>query len=266
MFNVTLGQYYPGRSFLHQVDPRTKLLATLAYSILIFLVKEPKGFYLVGGFALLALVASRIPPLTLIRGLRPILVFLVITVAFNALMTPGETLWRWGPFHVTREGLAFGGLMALRLVLLVLVTSLLTLTTTPIALTDGMERLLRPFQRLGLPTAELALMMTIALRFVPTLFDEAQRILRAQQARGARLRVRGPLAQMQALLPILVPLFVAAFRRADELAVAMEARGYRGGRGRTRMRELRYTWRDGVTALAVAAFAAGVVYLRWFAG
>ncbi|MFO7171972.1 MAG: energy-coupling factor transporter transmembrane component T [Bacillota bacterium] len=266
MFNITLGQYYPGRSFLHQVDPRTKILATLVYSVFIFLVKEPEGFYLVAGFALLAMAASRIPPLTLIRGLRPILIFLVITLAFNAFMTPGETLWGWGPFRVTREGLAFGGLMALRLVLLVLVTSLLTLTTTPIALTDGLERLLRPFQRLGLPAAELALMMTIALRFVPTLFDEAQRILRAQQARGARLRVRGPLAQMQALLPILVPLFVAAFRRADELAVAMEARGYRGGRGRTRMRELRYTWRDGVTALAVAAFAAGVVYLRLLAG
>lgn len=265
MFNVTIGQYYPGRSFLHQVDPRTKLTAVFLYSILIFLVREPRGFYLVGGFALVSLAASRIPPLTLLRGLRPILIFLIITVALNALLTPGETLWRWGFINITREGLSFGGLMALRLVLLVLVTSLLTLTTTPIALTDGLEQILRPFQRIGLPAAELALMMTIALRFVPTLFDEAQRILRAQQARGARLNAGGPMAQMKALLPILVPLFVAAFRRADELAVAMEARGYRGGRGRTRMKELHYGWRDGVTALAITLFAAGVLYLRWFA-
>ncbi|BDG62253.1 energy-coupling factor transporter transmembrane component T family protein [Caldinitratiruptor microaerophilus] len=259
-----IGQYVPGTSFLHRLDPRTKLVGVIAYSVLIFFLRDAVGIGLAFALAAAAVAAGRLSPALLLRGLQPVLVLLVLTVALNAVLTPGQPLGRLGPVTVTREGLALSALMAARLVLLVVVASLLTLTTTPIALTDGVERLLRPLSRVGVPAAELALMMTIALRFIPTLMEEAQRILKAQEARGARLRAQGPLRQVQALLPILVPLFVAAFRRADELAVAMEARGYRGGQGRTRMRELAFGPADAVAAALLAAWAGAVIAWRWW--
>lgn len=260
---ATMGQYVPGDSFLHRLDPRTKLLAVLLYSVILFLIRTPGAFALAAGFALLAVLLAGLAPRFLWRGLRPVLIFLAITFVLNVLLTEGEPWFQVGPVTVTREGVQLGALMAARLILLVLFSSLLTLTTTPLALTDGLERVLRPFRAVGLPAAELALMMTIALRFIPTLLDEAERILKAQQARGARLQAGGPLAQLRAMVPVLVPLFVAAFRRADELAVAMEARGYRGGAGRTRMKALRFGYRDALAGAGTLAFAAAGIWLWW---
>lgn len=258
-----LGQYVPGDGLLHRLDPRTKLLGVLLFSVLVFMVRDAAGIGLALALAAVAVAAARLSPRLLLRGLRPILVLLALTVVLNAFLTPGEALWRLGPLRVTRQGLELSVLMAVRLVLLVVVASLLTLTTTPIALTDGMERLLRPLERIGVPAGELALMMTIALRFIPTLTEEAQRILKAQEARGARFRVRGPLRQVQAVLPVLIPLFVASFRRAEELAVAMEARGYRGGRGRTRMRELAFGPADALAGAVLLLWAGAVLWRRW---
>lgn len=264
MFDLAaMGQYVPGASLLHRLDPRTKLLAVLVYSVLIFLLKTPVAMALAAGFALLAVLLARLAPRFIWRGLRPVAVFVLIAFVLNVLLTDGEALFRVGPVTVTREGVGLGALLAGRLLLLVLFSSLLTMTTTPIALTDGLERILRPFRAVGVPAAELALMMTIALRFIPTLLDEAERIMKAQQARGARFQVGGPIAQARGLLPVLVPLFVAAFRRADELAVAMEARGYRGGAGRTRMKELRFGARDAMAGAATAAFAAAALWSWW---
>ncbi len=263
---AAMGQYVPGDSFVHRLDPRTKLVAVVLYSTLIFVVRTPTAFTLAAGFALVAVLLARIGPRFLWRGLRPILIFLAITFVLNVMLTEGQPWIKLGPVTVTHEGVRIGAQMAARLILLVLFSSLLTLTTTPIALTDGLERLLRPFRSVGLPATELALMMTIALRFIPTLLDEAERILKAQQARGARFQVGGPLAQIRAMIPVLVPLFVAAFRRADDLALAMEARGYRGGAGRTRMKELNLSYRDVLAGVVLVAYVGVVVRLRWPGG
>lgn len=258
---AAITQYYPGNSLLHRLDPRTKVLGVLAYSILIFV---PKGWTALGASAVMAalcVAAGRVRPGFLFRGLRTILFFLIFTMALNIFLTPGEVVWQYGILKVTREGLELAVFVGVRLVLLISVTSLLTLTTSPIALTDGLERLMRPFRAIGWPAAEVALMMTIALRFVPTLLEEAERIIKAQEARGAQFAQGNIAARVKALVPVLVPLFVAAFRRADDLAVAMEARGYRGGH-RTRMRELEFSRRDAAAGAVLAAFAGLVLWMR----
>ena len=259
---VTVGQYFPGNSLLHRLDPRTKIVAVVVLSVAIFLPKAWPGYVVSTAFCLLAVSLAQVPIKFILRGLKPILIFLAITVLFNAFLTPGEPLfkvWRW---DVTREGLVLSAVAAVRLVLLVITASLLTLTTSPIRLTDGFERLLRPLSPLGVPAHELALMMTIALRFIPTLTEEADRIMRAQAARGADYQSGNLVNRIRALIPVLVPLFVAAFRRADELATAMEARGYRGGQGRTKMKELAYTRLDVAAALVLAVLVGAIVYLR----
>lgn len=258
---AAISQYYPGNSFLHRLDPRTKVLGIVAYSILVFVPQGPRGMGAAAAFALIAIIAGRVRIPFLLRGLRPILILLVFTLTLNLFLTPGTAIWSAGPLKITREGVALGLFVAVRLVLLIMVTSMLTLTTSPIALTDGLERLMRPAGRLGLPAAEIALMMTIALRFIPTLLEEAERIIKAQEARGARFAHGGIGARVRALVPVLVPLFVASFRRADELAVAMEARGYRGGR-RTRMRQLAFSPPDLVAGAVMAAFAAAIIWVR----
>ncbi len=259
---VTVGQYFPGNSFLHRLDPRTKILAVVLLSISIFLPKAWPGYAVTAGFVLIAVLASQVPVKFLLRGLRPILIILAITVLFNMFLTPGEVLWRFWKLSVTREGIILSVTAATRLILLVISASLLTLTTSPIRLTDGMERLLRPFSRFGVPAHELALMMTIALRFIPTLIDEADRIMRAQMARGADIGTGSVVARIKGLIPVMVPLFVAAFRRADELATAMEARGYRGGEGRTRMKELALTAADAGAWALFVVYLGAVVWLR----
>lgn len=259
---LTVGQFFPGDSALHRLDPRTKILGVLVLSVVMFLPRGWLGQGLAAGFTFMLVLLSQVPLRMIIRGLRPLMIFLAIALLFNTFLTPGEVLARLGPLTVTREGLILSLTASVRLILLVVVASLLTLTTSPIRLTDGLERLLRPFQRLGVPAHEIALMMTIALRFIPTIAEEADRIMRAQTARGAAFRAGGMVERVKALVPLLVPLFVAAFRRADELATAMEARGYRGGAGRTRMQELALSGLDWVAIGVLAVFAAGMLALR----
>ena len=243
--SFTIGQYFPGTSVVHKLDPRTKILITVAFLVCIFIAKSFWGFACVAAYILLCAYLSGIQLRFLIRGIKPIAIIVIFTFFLNLFFnTGGDVIAKWWIFTVTREGLRNAVFMAVRLILLVTGTQLLTLTTSPIALTDGLESLFKPLGRIGFPAHELAMMMSIALRFIPTLMEETDKITRAQKARGADFESGSLLKRAKALLPLLVPLFVSAFRRADELAMAMEARCYRGGKGRTKMRPLRYAKRD----------------------
>lgn len=263
--DITLGQYYPGASCVHQLDPRVKIGSVVIYVTTLFFAQSPWGYILVTAFAVIATLLARIPPSLVVRAVRPLWVIIALTLLMHLFTTPGYPLWSLGIFTITRDGLAEGLLMTLRLVLLIVVSSLLTFTTSPIMLTDGIERLLSPFRRVGVPAHELAMMMTIALRFIPTLLEETDKIMKAQTARGADFSSGNLFRRAQNMVPLLVPLFVSAFRRADELAAAMEARCYRGGEGRTHMREFILAWRD-VAALAVTAVMAGAVLVLRYSG
>jgi energy-coupling factor transport system permease protein len=241
----SLGQFYPVASPVHALDPRAKILATALLVVGIFLVDSTTGLLFVAT-ALVALVAvSHIPASTFLRLLRPVLFLVALTVIFQVLFSrEGDTLVEWGFLEVHSGGLKLGLFLALRILLLVSAAGLLTATTAPVALADGIEDLLSPLKKVRFPAHEVAMMMTIALRFIPTLGEEAEKITKAQAARGADFSEGGPLRRARSLVPVLVPLTVGAFRRADELAEAMESRGYRGGEGRTRYRELRFRARD----------------------
>jgi energy-coupling factor transport system permease protein len=259
---VTIGQYVPRESPIHRLDPRTKIAGVTAFMVVIFVARDFVGYGLLTLFLLGVILLARIPLGFVLRGLRPIIFLLVLTVVLNMFFSGvdgGTVVFRIWRLAATREGIIRALFIAARLILLVGVTSLLTFTTSPVELTDGIERLLRPFRRIGVPAHELAMMMTIALRFIPTLLEETEKIMKAQMARGAVFDRGGVLRRARALIPVLVPLFVSAFRRADELALAMEARCYRGGEKRTRMRELRFAPRDaaalGITAVASVLFA-----------
>lgn len=242
--DITVGQYYPTGSPIHRLDPRTKLIFTLVYIVMLFVVNNLWG-YLAAFVMLCVFVAiSKIPPIYLLRGVKAILFIIILTVILNLFMTPGEPVFTIGPLTITDQGIRVAEFMAVRLILLIVGTSLMTLTTSPLDLTDGMERLLKYVPLVRRYAHELSMMMSIALRFIPTLVEETQRIMKAQKARGADFETGNILKRAKALIPILVPLFISAFRRADELAVAMEARCYRGGEGRTRLKELRYTQAD----------------------
>lgn len=263
--DILIGQYYPGNSAIHRLDPRTKIIFTFALVAGLFIATTFTGFFVVGFFVFFAVLFARVPFGLILRSMRPILFLLVLTVTLHALMGGGpdaHVLWTVGPVKITKEGLMTGAFMGLRLGLLIIASSLLTLTTSPIQLTDGMEHLLHPARRIGVPAHELAMMMTIALRFIPTLMEEADKIMKAQLARGADLRSGGLLSRARALIPILVPLFVSAFRRADELALAMEARCYRGGEGRTRYQQLKYGAIDLYAAAIMTVLIAGLVWMR----
>ncbi len=260
--DITLGQYFPGNSFIHRLDPRTKILIIIAYVVMVFLVQNFIGYAALALFLAVCTAVSKISPKYLIRGLKPILVFIVFTGIFNLFLTSGEVIWSMGFLKITREGVRFAAFMVLRLIFLILGTSLLTLTTSPIALTDGMERLLSPFKKIHLPAHEIAMMMTIALRFIPTLLDETDKIMKAQSARGASIDSGNIFARAKAMVPILVPLFISAFRRADELATAMECRCYRGGEGRTRLYELKFGKVDFLGWVYAAALLAVIILLN----
>jgi energy-coupling factor transport system permease protein len=252
-----LGQYVPLDSSIHRLDPRTKILATVFLLAVLFVVREFAGLAVLTAFLAAVALLARIAPGYLLRGIRPLLWLLVFAVGLQVFFGEpgGHPVVRWGPVIVTRENLSQAAFYGWRLILLVLSTTLMTLVTSPMAFTDGLERLLRPFQRVGVPAHDLAMMMTIALRFIPTLLEEAEKIMKAQMARGAEF-TRGSLAaRARALVPLLVPLFVSAFRRADALAVAMEARCYRGGEHRTRMHALQLHVQDGVALVVVVAAA-----------
>lgn len=261
--DITLGQYFPGSSFLHRLDPRTKLIGTVLFVSGIFLAENYLAYGALAAFAALAIIFSGVPVGMVLRSLRPLWLIIVITVLIHLFTTPGTVIYSLGPLTVTQEGVRQGALMTARLVFLIVVSSLLTFTTSPIVLTDGIERLLNPFRRFGLPAHELAMMMTIALRFIPTLLEETDRIMKAQMARGADFASGNLIRRAKGMVPLLVPLFISAFRRADELAVAMEARCYRGGLGRTRMKELRLESRDTVAFAAVFALLALLGVLKW---
>jgi energy-coupling factor transport system permease protein len=252
-----LGQFYPVGSPLHELDARAKILSTGILAVGLFLVNSVAGLLLISAAVILLVAASRVPPRVFLNFLKPVAFIVALTVLFQVFFSrEGEALLEWGFLQVHEGGLFRGLFLALRILLLVSTAALLTATTAPVELADGLEDLLSPLKRLRFPAHELAMMITIALRFIPTLHEEAQKITRAQAARGADFSEGGPIRRARAMLPVLVPLTIGAFRRADELAEAMESRGYRGGEGRTRYRELRFRARD---ALALAAAALVVV-------
>ena len=255
--NITLGQYYPADSAVHRLDPRMKILLLVAMIVAIFLCGDLLAYIPVIGVLALASYLSKVPFRLLLKGLRPLRFILVFTFILNLFFLQGETpLLNLGFTVITREALLTAIQYSLRLVLLVLFSSLLTLTTAPVTLTDGLERLLSPLRVIHFPAHEMAMMMTIALRFIPTLLEEADKIMKAQSARGADFESGNLIARAKAMVPLLVPLFVSAFRRAGELAMAMEARCYHSGEGRTRLRVLRLHRGDFIAALVAAALIA----------
>jgi len=256
--DITIGQYYPTGSYVHKLDPRTKILITFALIIGLFIINTFIPYAYIIAFIFLSVYISKIPLKYIIKGLKPLRIIIIITFIINIFMTQGEPILNLGPLVMTKEGLYQAFFMSIRLILLVMGTSLLTLTTSPIALTDGIEHLLNPFKKIGVPAHELAMMMTIALRFIPTLLEETDKIMKAQMARGADFESGNIISRAKSLVPLLVPLFISAFRRADELAMAMEARCYRGGENRTRMKELKMTGKD-TTALVVTTFLLAVL-------
>lgn len=261
--DITIGRYVKGDSILHRLDPRTKIFGMLAIMVALFFVNNWIGLVYAAVVVFTVLFASQVPLKFYIRGVKPLRWILLFTAAIQIFLTPGEIIWQWGILHITAEGVRLAIFMCVRLVLLVMTTSVLTLTTTPIVLTDAVENLLSPFKRIGVPAHELAMMMTIALRFIPLLADETEKIMAAQKARGAAFDEGGLMDRARALLPILVPLFLSAINRASELAMAMEARCYHGGEGRTRLHELHYENRDRVAGILVALILALAVASRW---
>ena len=261
--DITLGQYYPEQSVVHRLDARTKILGTLLYIIEGFLVNSFAGF----GRVILALGIligiSRVPVRFIFKGLKAVVFIILLTFVLNLFMFDGTVLCHWKFLTITYEGLYRSCFMALRLILLIIGTSMLTLTTKPMELTDGLEKLLKPFNRLGLPSHEIALMMSIALRFIPTLLEETDKIMKAQQARGADFESGNLMQRVKSMIPILIPLFVGSFRIAQDLALAMEARCYHGGVGRTRMKEIVFSRRDGVAGVLLAVFLGIVIASRW---
>lgn len=258
--DVTFGQYYPTQSFVHRMDPRAKLLALIAYIVLLFVANN---FYALAICALLiiaALAASHVPFGRVLRSVKGIIFILIFTAVLNVFFHGGKTVyWQWGFLKITLEGIIFTVFLILRLFFLVMGSSVLTLTTTPVALTDGIESLLKPLKYIKFPVHELALIMSIALRFIPTLIDETNRIISAQKARGADFESGNIFKRIKAIIPILIPLLISAFRRAEELGDAMDARCYSGSKNRTKYKKLRFGWRDLIAFLLFAALIAGVV-------
>jgi len=257
--DITLGQYYPGASLLHRMDARVKIVLLIFFLVAIFVFDSVAAYTVFCALTLFLMLTSKVPMRMMLRSLKPLWWIILFTFAIHIFTTPGEELAHVWVFSITWEGVRHGFFICLRLVLLILLSSLLTFTTSPLSLTDAMEALLSPFRRFGLPAHELAMMMTIALRFVPTLIEETDRIIKAQKSRGADFESGNILSRLKAMIPILVPLFLSAFRRADDLAMAMEARCYRGGVGRTRMKALRTSAIDYVAiaffVLMIAALA-----------
>ena len=253
--DITIGQYYPTGSVIHRMDPRVKLFGTLVFLISVFAYKGIVGFAIVTLFLAALIGISQVPFRYMIKGLRAIVILMLITALFNLFLTPGEVLIQIWKLKITKEGAMSAIRMAIRLTYLILGTSLMTLTTTPNQLTDGLEKALRPLAKIHVPVHEIAMMMSIALRFIPILVEETDKIMKAQMARGASFDEGNIIKKAKSLIPLLVPLFVSAFRRANDLAMAMEARCYNGGDGRTKMKPLRYQ------SLDYKAYAVLLLYL-----
>lgn len=260
--DITIGQYYPTNSVIHKLDPRVKLFATLIYIIAVFSFKGIAGLALITFALAMVIHISKVPFKFMVKGLKSIMVLLIITSCFSLLFTPGEEVYfKWGMFQLTDAGIKNAVLMIIRLVYLILGTSLMTLTTTPNQLTDGLEKALAPLNKLNVPVHAIAMMMSIALRFIPILIEETDKIMKAQMARGADFEHGNLVQRAKAMVPLLVPLFVSAFRRAEELAMAMEARCYNGGDGRTKMKPLRYNQRDKMAYIMIVIFIALVILM-----
>lgn len=252
--DITLGQYYPADSVIHKLDPRTKLFATLLFIISVFSFDGIVGFIVMTAFLFGVIALSKVPLSFMLRGLKAIMILLVIAGLFNLFLTPGQVLWSIWKIHITREGLRNAVLMTIRMVYLIMGSSVMTLTTTPNQLTDGLEKALKPLQKINVPVHEIAMMMSIALRFIPILIEETDKIMKAQMARGADFESGNLIQKAKNMVPLLVPLFISAFRRANDLAMAMEARGYHGGEGRTKMKPLVYASRDKAAYAVMAGY------------
>lgn len=263
MEKMIFGRFMPGDSFVHKLDPRSKLLFVFAFIIIVFLANNPVTYAVLFVFTLLVIFVSRIKLYFLINGLKPVIILMAFTFLLHIFFTKeGELLYHWKFISIYEEGLKQGIFISIRFLVLVFMTSILTLTTSPISITDGLEVLLNPFKKLKLPVHELALMMSISLRFIPTLMDETDKIMKAQMARGSDLST-GPIKErVKAVVPLLVPLFVSAFKRAEDLATAMEVRGYRGGEGRTRYRQLKWDSKDTLAILLLVVMTALLITLR----
>ena len=258
--DITLGQYYPGDSVIHKMDPRFKIVATLVYIVGLFLVTRFVGFVFPLAVLAASIAISRVPLNFILRGMKPVILILVCTFIINLFMIDGgKVLVDFGFTDITEQGLKSAVFLASRLIMLIIASSLLTYTTKPVMLTDGMESLLKPMKLIGLPAHELAMMMSIALRFIPTLLEETDKIMKAQMARGADFETGSLMNRLKGLVPILIPLFISALRRAEDLAMAMEARCYKGGEGRTRLHTLKFSGRDWVGTAVMAAMIAGII-------
>ena len=256
--DITLGQFFPGNSILHRLDPRTKIILLFALMILIFVAERWTSYFALTALTVGLIFISKVPPLTVLKSVKPLSWIILFTLLIHFVSHDGEVLAKFYVFKVTTEGILYGVKISLRLVLLIMLASLLTFTTSPLKLTDATEKLLSPLKRIGVPSHELAMMMTIAIRFIPTLLEETDKIIKAQKSRGLDFNSGGLLKRLRAMVPILVPLFLSSFRRADDLAMAMEARCYRGGEGRTHMKQLRLTRLDFYATAFVVIICAGV--------
>ena len=259
--DITLGQYFPGNSLLHRFDPRSKIIFTVLFIAAIFLCKGLVSYGITLLILLMMIGISKVQPRVFLKGMKPVVFIVVCTAILNLFYTSGTVLWSWGILKITEEGIWKAGFMVLRILMLIACTLLLTYTTSPILLTDGLEKLLRPLKKLNFPVHELSMMMSIALRFIPTLIEETDKIMSAQKARGADFDSGNLIQKAKALVPVLVPLFVSSFRRADELAVAMECRCYHGGEGRTRLHVLHFASRDYLALVLGCAITAAVIIL-----
>lgn len=262
--DITLGQYFPGNSLLHRLDPRTKLMMVVIYIAALFIAKWYVSYALVLAFLAVSVQLSAVRLKVILKSVKPLLLVIVLTTVLNLFYTPGREIVSFWIFKITWEGIQSAVFMALRIVMLIAGTFLLTYTTSPILLTDGLESLLNPLKKIHVPVHELAMMMSIALRFIPTLIEETDKIISAQKSRGADFESGNLIARARALVPILVPLFISSFRRADELAVAMECRCYHGGEGRTRLKQLRYEMRDWITLAVGVILMVAVIMFRAF--
>lgn len=261
--DITIGQYYPADSPLHKLDPRVKLFATVIYVIALFTFKGILGLAIITGFLYAVIKISKVPFKFMVKGLKAIVVLLLITSVFNLLATPGDVVfWKWGTLQITDTGIINSVLMTVRLIYLILGTSLMTLTTTPNQLTNGLETALAPLNKMNVPVHSIAMMMSIALRFIPILIEETDKIMKAQMARGADFEHGNLIQKAKAMVPLLVPLFVSAFRRAEDLAMAMEARCYNGGEGRTKMKPLKYEQNDYNAYMIMILFFVLVLFAR----
>lgn len=257
--DITIGQYYPTNSILHRLDPRVKLIGTFLFIISLFIFQSFYGYVVVTIFLASVIKLSKVPFRFIVKGLKAVVILLLFTVFFNMFFLPGEPLIEFYFITITKEGLTSAGFMAIRLTYLIIGSSLMTFTTTPNQLTDGLEKVLRPLNRIKVPVHEISMMMSIALRFIPILLEETDKIMKAQMARGADFESGGILKRAKSLIPLLVPLFVSAFRRANDLAMAMEARCYRGGDGRTKMKPLRYHSRDYMAYLGMLIYLGAII-------